>query len=144
MEYFADRNLGRHDFPGHLRAHGVILHVHHDHFRDDAPDEEWISVVADRGWAISADRDIMKVPIELAAIMLSGARFLCFVGGDAKTITHARNFINTRAKIDAFMEAHQPPFVAKIYRPSPVDERIARGLRDPSRSPWTIRMARQP
>jgi len=129
VEFFTDRNLGRFDFPDHLRARGLIVHVHHDHFPDAARDEDWISDVADRDWIIlSADRDILKVPIELAAVMLSGARLLCFVGGDARTINHARNFIHTLPKITEFLETQRAPYVAKIYRPSPVDEGLARGL----------------
>jgi hypothetical protein len=128
VEYFADRNLGRFDFPEYLRARGLTVHVHHDHFRDNEKDEVWISEVAARDWVIlSVDRDILKVPIELAAVMLSGARLLCFVGGEGKTVNHARNFIHTRAKIETFIAAQRAPYVAKIYRPSPVEEGLARG-----------------
>jgi hypothetical protein len=129
VEYFADRNLGRFDFPEYLRAQGLIVHVHHDHFKDDAKDEIWISDVAERGWIIlSADRDILKVPIELAAVMLSGARLLCFVGGESKTLNHARNFVNSLSKIESFIAEQPAPYVAKIYRPSPVEEGLARGV----------------
>lgn len=120
-QYFTDRNLGRYDFPEYLRRNGLHVHVHADHFADDAPDEEWIPEVADRGWIIlAADKDVLHVPIELAAVMCSSARFLNLIGGHVRAIDLARNFINTRQKIEAFIAEHDAPFIAKVYRPTPV------------------------
>jgi hypothetical protein len=48
--YFTDRDLGRHIFPGVLVDAGVRVQKHADHFAHDTPDEEWLSVVALRGW----------------------------------------------------------------------------------------------
>lgn len=127
-EYFTDRNMGKYDFPDHLKENGVRVHVHGDHFADNAPDEEWIPEVADRGWVIlAADRDVLHVPIELAAVMLSSARFLNLVGGHARTLDLARNFINTRTRIEVLLAATPAPFIAMVYRPSPVTD-IARGV----------------
>ena len=120
-EFFTDRNLGRYDFPGHLKENGIRVHVHGDHFAGSAPDEEWIPEVAERGWVIlAADKDIMHVPVELAAVMRSSARFLNLVGGHTRAIDLARNFVNTREKIESFIAAHPAPFIAKVYRPSPL------------------------
>lgn len=81
MEYFADRNLGRFDFPDYLRGHGLTVHAHDDHFSQLAADEAWIPEVAARGWIIlSPDLRVMRNPVELAAIMRSGASFLCLGG----------------------------------------------------------------
>jgi hypothetical protein len=125
-EYFTDRNLGRFDFPEYLRLNGFSVHVHADYFADAAPDEEWIPDVAARGWIIlAADRDILHVPIELAAVMGSSARFLNLIGGHIRAVDLARNVVNTRARIEAFVAAHAPPFIAKVYRPNPVSGVLA-------------------
>jgi len=53
-----------------------------DHFRKDATDEEWIPRVADRGWVIlAADKHLLHVPGELAAVMCRGPGFSTWSGG---------------------------------------------------------------
>lgn len=128
MEFFTDRNLGRYDFPGLLRAGGVRVHAHEDHFAQNAPDDLWMPEVASRGWIIlSPDKRITRDPVELAAIMLSNAAMVCLVGGHEKTLDLAANFLNTFAKIAQFVESARPPYVARLYRPSPVSG-ISRGV----------------
>lgn len=74
MEFFTDRNLGSEIFPGLLQRAGVAVHRHTDHFRDDAPDAEWLPVVAARGWVVlSRDEAIMRNPLEREAVLTSGA-----------------------------------------------------------------------
>lgn len=122
MEFFADRNLGRYDFADFARQRGLVVHIHDDHFRQNELDRDWIPEVAGRGWIIlSADKDIMRVPLELAAVMLSGAIFFNLIGGSAKTIDHARNVVNTIHKIEALVNETAPPYVAKLYRPTPLE-----------------------
>jgi hypothetical protein len=128
VEFFADRNLGRYDFAEYARRHGLTVHIHDDHFAPDEQDPEWIPAVAERGWIIlSADKEIMRVPLELAAVMLSGAAFFNLVGGSARTMDHARNLVNTIHRIEAVVRETPPPYVAKLYRPSPL-EAIQRGV----------------
>lgn len=33
----------------------------------------------------------------------------------------ARNFLNTLPKVEAFLDRHSPPLIAKVYRPSPAE-----------------------
>jgi hypothetical protein len=128
VEFFADRNLGRYDFPATLREAGIVVHAHDDHFPPASRDVEWLQRVAARGWIVlSADRDILRDRFELAAVMTSQAAMLCLLGGDAKTSDLARNFVNTYPKIAEFVAAHTPPYVAKVYRPSPVSD-VVRGV----------------
>ena len=121
MEFFADRNLGRYDFPGRLRAAGITVHIHDDHFAQDEPDTSWLPQVAERGWLVlSADRVITRNPFELAAVMLSGVGMFCLVGGMAKAEELARNFVNTLPRVAEFVAGNRPAYVAKVYRPSPL------------------------
>ena len=135
MEFFADRNLGRHVFPGVLRSAGLTVHVHDDHFPDDEPDESWLPEVAARGWIVlSSDRRILTRPLQVEAAMTSGAAVLILVGGSMKAADRAQNLVNTYAKVADFVAHHTPPYLAKLYRPTPV-EAIQQG------KPGSIEMA---
>ena len=127
MEFFTDRDLGGEIFPRILAQAGVRVHRHADHFVPDAPDHEWLPVVAGRGWVIlSNDLAILRRPLERDAVMRSGARLLVLVGGDARAADLARNFVNTLPAVERFLARHPAPFIAKLYRPNPVTE-IERG-----------------
>lgn len=122
MEFFADRNLGRHIFPGVLRSAGLTVHIHDDHFPDDEPDESWLPEVAARGWIVlSSDRRILTRPLQVEAAMISRAAVLVLVGGSMKSADRALNFVNTYAKVADFLARHAPPYIAKVYRPTPVE-----------------------
>jgi hypothetical protein len=121
VEFFADRNLGK-DFPSRLRAAGLTVHLHDEHFSPDADDEEWAPHVAGRGWiGLSRDRRIRRTVVEYDAVMFSGGRLLVMTGGGMKTEALALNFLNTLPKIREVVEATAPPFIAMLYRPSPLD-----------------------
>ena len=50
---------------------------------------------------------------------------LFIVVGKAPHQQLAENFVTTIGKIARFLQANRPPFIARIYRPSP--EQISRG-----------------
>lgn len=123
MEYFADRDLGGRIFPRIVRAAGITLHAHADHFPPDAPDAVWLPQVARRGWVVvSADQRIMRVPLERDAVFLSSTRLLVLIGGSAPVATLAKNFVNTFARIEQFIVQNDPPFIARVHRPNPVSD----------------------
>jgi PIN like domain len=47
--FFTDRDLGK-KFPEILRAAGLRIERHMDHFRHDTPDEEWLWEIGKRKW----------------------------------------------------------------------------------------------
>jgi PIN like domain len=49
VEFFTDFNCGK-QFPALLREAGLIVHMHVDHFEQDAEDVEWAPAIAERGW----------------------------------------------------------------------------------------------
>ncbi|HET7464955.1 MAG TPA: hypothetical protein VFJ82_27170 [Longimicrobium sp.] len=126
MEFFADRNLGK-DFPLRLRAAGLTVHVHDDHFAPDADDEEWAPFVSERGWiGLSRDRRIRSTVVEYDAVMFAAGRLLVMTGGSMKTDLLAMNFLNTLVKIERVIAEQPAPFIAMVYRPSPL-ENILKG-----------------
>jgi hypothetical protein len=116
--FFTDRNLG-HKFPSTLRAAGLDVEEHDDHFEPTTPDVEWITTVAARNWiAISRDERIRYKPNERRAVFDAGLGLLLMIGN----ATHpelAMNFVRSTGPIMAFLSRYKPPFIAKLYRPSP-------------------------
>ena len=118
--YFTDRDLGKR-FPEVLAAARVSVEAHHRHFAPDAPDDEWIPVVAQRGWiAVTHNRRIRYTPNELAAVFDSGLGLLTQIG-QTTTLELARNFVRTHYHIELFVASRQAPYIAKVYRASPRD-----------------------
>jgi hypothetical protein len=118
--FFTDRNLGQ-KFPDILRAAGINVERHADHFADNCPDEDWLRAIGERRWvAISHDQRIRYKPNELAAVMQHRVALLVVVG-HAPYAQLAHAFVATHARILRFIEQHQPPYIAKIYRPPAID-----------------------
>jgi PIN like domain len=127
VEFFADRDLGRYEFPGSLRSAGIVVHAHADHFEQRTPDAEWLPRVAEKGWIVlTNDRKIRSRALEVQAVMTSSARVLALIGGSLPAAELARNFLNTFGKVEAFVAAHPAPWIARLYRPTPV-EGVAQG-----------------
>jgi hypothetical protein len=116
--YFTDRDLGK-QFGEILKAGGLTVERHSDHFAPDTPDEIWLAEVGRRGWiALTHDRRIRYKPNERAAVMRHGVGLLVIVGA-APFAELARAFLATLPGIEHFLDNHAPPFIAKVYRPSP-------------------------
>ena len=118
--YFTDRDLG-HRFPEILKSAGLNVERHADHFAPDTPDAEWLEAAGNKGWIVlTHDRRIRYKPNELEAVVQHGVALLVIVGA-APYPDLARSFVATRQVIERFLDEHKPPFIAKIYRPSPAE-----------------------
>jgi hypothetical protein len=118
--YFTDRDLGIR-FPEILRSAGLRVERHRDHFAHDAPDDQWLGTVGERGWiALTHNRRIRYTPNERDAVMRNRVALLMIVG-TAPYPDLARSFVATLPRIERFLTRHQPPFIAKVYRPSPAE-----------------------
>ncbi|HEX2207278.1 MAG TPA: hypothetical protein VHG93_06310 [Longimicrobium sp.] len=116
---FADRNLGVNIFPAILRAKGIIVHLHQDHFPQNAADADWMPEVARRGWPIiSPDIRISRDRLEVEAIMTSGAAVFCLAGGHLTSEGKARNFLRCLPQILSVLERTPRPFIARVYQPN--------------------------
>ena len=118
--YFTDRDLGNR-FPEILRSAGLAVEQHKDHFASDAPDEEWLTGVSERNWiVITHDRRIRYKPNELNAVIRHRVALLVIIG-KAPHADLARAFVATLPRIERFLSRQEPPFIAKVYRPSPAE-----------------------
>lgn len=116
--YFTDRDLGK-QFPAILTQAGLTVERHHDLFRPDAPDEQWLEYCGSRGRiAISHDQNIRHKSNERDAVTRHGVALLIVIG-KLPYPELARHFVSTLPKIESFLDKHEPPFIAKVYRASP-------------------------
>ena len=115
--YFTDRDLGKR-FGEILKAAGLTVERHADHFAPDTPDEIWLAEIGKRGWiALTHDRRIRYKPNERDSVMRHGVALLVIVG-NAPFPDLAHAFIATIPRIEQFLANHRPPFIAKVYRPT--------------------------
>ncbi len=118
--YFTDRDLGK-QFPAILISAGLHVERHHDLFPPDGADEQWLEYCGTQGRiAITHDQRIRHKPNEREAVMRHGVALLIVIG-KVPYPELARHFVATLPKIEAFLDKHTPPFIAKVYRPSPSD-----------------------
>ena len=116
--FFTDRDLGSR-FPETLAAAGLTVERHQDHFAHDCADEVWLRSIGERGWVVlTHDRRIRYKPNELRAVMQYGVALLVIVGkAPHSELAHA--FVATLPPIRRFLARNSPPFIGKVYRPSP-------------------------
>lgn len=116
--YFTDRDLGK-QFPARLRTAGLQVGPFFDHFAERTPDTEWLAVVGGRQWVvITHDERIRYKANELAAVVQHRIAMLLVVG-KAPYPSLAANFVHMLALIEAFVAEHEPPYIAKVLRPTP-------------------------
>jgi hypothetical protein len=113
--YFTDRDLG-HEFPAMLRAAGLRVERHDDHFDQLTPDSEWIAEIGRRGWvAVTRDKRIRYTPLALETLMTSGARLFVIVGRLTNEEA-AETFVRQSKKAENLLRKESKPFIAKIRR----------------------------
>jgi len=120
LVFFTDRDLGTR-FPDVLASAGLRVERHRDHFPPDSADETWLSIIGERGWvALTHDRHIRYKPNELDAVVRHRVALLVVIG-KASYPELARHFVVTVPRITVFLTRHRPPFIAKVYQPSPAE-----------------------
>lgn len=114
---YLDRNLGKHLIADTLRAANHAVEVHDDHLPIDAPDEEWIKLVADKGWiALTKDKNIRYRHSELASIKYFGARVVVVRAKNFTGVDLATLLVKHYQRIQEFAHRTDAPFVAGLDR----------------------------
>lgn len=115
--FFTDRDLG-HKFPKILKAGGLKVEIHDNHFSDDTEDVEWFREIGKKGWiVISHNYKQRTVPYEVDTWMNSRIRGF-YVKGHLPFQDMARNVVAVKHKLVKFLNKYDHPFMAKIYMPS--------------------------
>jgi len=113
--FFTDRDLG-HLLPETLREGGLIVERHDDHFGPLTPDVEWLEEVGRRGWvALSHNKQIRYNSEERDMVMRAGVPLFLLIGKHPHPVL-AQNLVQTIPRLLGFLEDHEPPFIARIYR----------------------------
>lgn len=103
--------------PEALRASGLHVERHDDHFGPHTLDTEWLREVGARKWvALTHNKAIRYNTIERDVCMRAGVPLFMLIGAT----THAelaQNFVQTVGKVIRFLNDNEPPFIARIYRP---------------------------
>lgn len=115
--FFIDRSLGGHLVADALREAGTRVEVHDDHFSPDCLDEDWLVEVGRRGWVVlTKDARIAYRRSECRAVLAAKVRMFVLVGGQLSGPDMAAAFTQARGRMQRFASAHDPPFIAKVYR----------------------------
>jgi len=118
--FFTDRDLGR-AIPKALAKAGVHVERHDAHFEPTTPDTHWLREIGRQGWiALTHNKYIRYNNEERDMVMRAGVPLFMLIGKHRHDIL-ARNLIQTLPRIHAFLDAHVPPFIARVYRASELD-----------------------
>ena len=117
LHIFLDRSLGRRVVAEAIRAAGVEVHIHDDHFPQDTTDEEWLLAVGRQGWIVLTKDDRIRYrPQERAALIHAHVRAFVLVGGNLSAAAMAEIFVRALPEIQNFVDRYPPPFIARISR----------------------------
>jgi hypothetical protein len=95
----------------------LLVEVHDDHFRPDAPDEEWLSGVGQRGWVVlTKDEKIRYHRRELGALVIHGVRAFVLTARNINAEEMASILIGARKRMEVFLGENQGPFMVSISR----------------------------
>jgi predicted nuclease of predicted toxin-antitoxin system len=115
--YFLDRSLECHALIDALRAAGMEVHVHSQHFAPDETDEVWLEEVARRQWVIlTKDKRIRRRPIEKQALIASGAKTFVLTSGNIRGKEMADLLVTHLRRIERIARTTKPPFIAAVTR----------------------------
>lgn len=119
--FFIDWCLGKTVARALIEAGAQIEH-HNDHFDQNAPDIEWLSVVGENGWIVlTKDQAIGRNKQELRAIAKSNVKVFSLVSGSLTSQQMAELFVQVMEKLEKFSQGHHAPFIAKIYKSGKVE-----------------------
>lgn len=115
--FFIERSLGRYTVAQVLRDTGESVEVHDDHLPADAPDEEWVKLVASNGWlAITKDKNIRYRQGENDAINRYGAKVFVIRAKNLAGKDTASILAKAAVKMKRYARENRPPFIVAVYR----------------------------
>jgi len=116
MEIFVDRGMGRR-IGTLLSTAGEIVHLHDDHFPQNAEDSVWLTEVGKKGWIVlTKDKWIRRRQLERDALLAANLKVFCFMSGSVPFEAMAEAILKALPAIRRFVEENEPPFIAGVYR----------------------------
>jgi predicted nuclease of predicted toxin-antitoxin system len=115
--FFLDRSLGSKHVAHALRAAGVTVEIHNDHFPQDARDEIWLPEVGKRGWVVLTKDDRIRYrSAEFAAVIDAHVALFALASGNLNGEEMAQAFVAALPRMHRLLAKHRPPFIAKVTR----------------------------
>ncbi len=101
--FFIDRCLGKYDVPSAVRnalLAGEAIQIHDDLLAQDTDDEEWLPMVAARGWVVlSKDPAMRRSPLVVEALRAAGAAVFHLANGQISGIQSGAALVATMPRI---------------------------------------------
>jgi predicted nuclease of predicted toxin-antitoxin system len=89
--------------------------VHFDHFPEDAPDDEWLSQVGQRGWLVlTKDKRIRYRSAEFAAVEQASVRLFVLTAGNITATAMGESFVKALGAMQRIAGKHDAPFIARV------------------------------
>ncbi len=115
--FFIDRCLGNKLIVETLRAAGVNVEIHDDHFGKNTQDVDWIPEIGKRGWVIlTKDARIGKNQIERLSVADARVRMFVLVSQNLSGADMANIFVTAIPTMEKFISHNLAPFIAKVDR----------------------------
>ncbi|MEO0458818.1 MAG: hypothetical protein AAF152_19870 [Cyanobacteria bacterium P01_A01_bin.114] len=121
--FFIDRCLGSVRLANALRASGITVEIHDDHFPQGAQDEDWLPEVGERGWVVlTKDGNIAKRTSERLAVASANIRMFVLVAQNLPGEDMIAVFRKAFPTMRKFARENLSPFIAKVYKSGEVSE----------------------
>jgi predicted nuclease of predicted toxin-antitoxin system len=113
--FFIDRALGDKFIAGILSKEGWQVKVHSKHFKDDAPDAEWLTEVGKQGWVVlTKDKRIKTRELERNALINAKVAAFILTSGNLKGEQMAQIFVKAKRQMLKFLSKYPKPFIATV------------------------------
>lgn len=114
--FFLDAGLGRYTIADGLPADGFRVELHDDHFRQGAPDEEWLPAVGER-WILLTKDDRLRTSSAQRQILLSaGVRAFVLSSANMTGAEMAQAYRRAAMRMLRMASSEKRPFVARVGR----------------------------
>jgi predicted nuclease of predicted toxin-antitoxin system len=120
--FFVDRCLGDKALAQALRANGLTVEVHKDHFAPDAKDPDWLREAGRRKWVVlTKDKMLRYRETEIAALRAANVRAFVLTSGNLKADDMAAAFMKALPKMRRVLRKVKGSFIAKVTRAGGVE-----------------------
>jgi predicted nuclease of predicted toxin-antitoxin system len=101
-----------------LRAAGLNVLVHDEHFPQNAPDPEWLAAAGQNNWiVVTRDERIRYRVAEKQTIRRAKVQaFVLAAHGDLRAEFLAETFLKALPRVRDIIAKTRPPFIAKVWR----------------------------
>ena len=115
LTLFVDRSLGGKKVAAALRAAGVAVEVHDDHYPNNKPDAEWLDDVGRKGWVVlTKDERLQHRPAEFVALFEGGTAVFVLTTSDLTGDAMAKVWVSAIPAMRALVADTDIPFIARV------------------------------